>query len=105
MNAKTVVITGGSSGIGAAAARILRQRGARVVITGRSEQTRRLAAEIACDAFIVDYARLSSVRSFAGELLERYPRIDGLVNNVGGLIGKIDLDIVRNSGVASSSTP
>jgi NAD(P)-dependent dehydrogenase (short-subunit alcohol dehydrogenase family) len=33
---ETIVITGGSSGIGAAAARVLRQRGATVAITGRS---------------------------------------------------------------------
>lgn len=80
------MITGGSSGIGAAAARRLRQLDARVVITGRSGETKKLAAELGCDACLVDYARFSDVRSFAGQLLEKYPKIDVLVNNVGGII-------------------
>jgi NAD(P)-dependent dehydrogenase (short-subunit alcohol dehydrogenase family) len=84
---KTIVITGGSSGIGAAAARALRQMGAHVVITGRSPRTKRLADEIGSDHFLVDYSRFAEVRSFAEALLERYPRIDVLVNNVGGIIG------------------
>jgi NAD(P)-dependent dehydrogenase (short-subunit alcohol dehydrogenase family) len=86
LTGKTIIITGGSSGIGAAAARILRKMNATVVITGRSEETRRLAEEIGCDYFLVDYARFSEVRKFANDLLEKYPRIDVLVNNVGGII-------------------
>lgn len=88
MQGKVVIITGGSSGIGAAAARILRRQGARVVITGRSSETRRLAEEIGCDHFLVDFARLEDVRRLAAALLSRYERIDALVNNVGGLIGE-----------------
>lgn len=84
---ETIVITGGSSGIGAAAARILTQAGAQVVITGRSAETKRLAAELGCDYYLVDFARFSSVRQFAQGLIEKYPRIDVLVNNVGGIIG------------------
>lgn len=87
MRGKVIIITGGSSGIGAAAARILRARGATVAITGRSEATRRLAAEIGADAFLADYARLADVRRLASELLERYETIDVLVNNAGGLMG------------------
>ncbi|EJF08112.1 SDR family NAD(P)-dependent oxidoreductase [Pontibacter sp. BAB1700] len=86
LTGKTIVITGGSSGIGAAAARILRQRGAQVVITGRSAETKKLAEEIGCDYYLVDYTRFAEVRSFAQKLLEQYPRIDVLVNNVGGII-------------------
>ncbi len=85
---KTIVITGGSSGIGAAAARALRRQGAQVVITGRSPRTRTLAEEIGSDYYLVDYARFSDVRGFADALLERYPRIDVLVNNVGGIIAR-----------------
>ena len=83
---KVIVITGGSSGIGAAAARELRARGAKVVITGRSEATRKLAEDIGADYYLVDYTRLSDVRSFAEKLLDNYPRIDVLVNNVGGVL-------------------
>jgi NAD(P)-dependent dehydrogenase (short-subunit alcohol dehydrogenase family) len=84
---KTIVITGGSSGIGAAAARALRKQGATVAITGRSAETQRLADEIGADAFIADYSRLSDVRELAAQLLAKYPRIDVLANNAGGVIG------------------
>jgi NAD(P)-dependent dehydrogenase (short-subunit alcohol dehydrogenase family) len=86
LNGKTVVITGGSSGIGAAAARQLHHQGAQVVITGRSKETLKLAGELGCDYYLVDFARLSEVKSFAQKLLDKYPRIDILVNNVGGII-------------------
>jgi NAD(P)-dependent dehydrogenase (short-subunit alcohol dehydrogenase family) len=83
---KTIIITGGSSGIGAAAARILSKMGARVVITGRSPETKKLADELQCDYYLVDYAKLEEVKKFAETVLAKYPRIDVLVNNVGGLL-------------------
>jgi NAD(P)-dependent dehydrogenase (short-subunit alcohol dehydrogenase family) len=86
LSGKTIVITGGSSGIGEAAARALSDMQAKVIITGRSERTEKLAKEIGCDYFIVDYAKFSSVVSFAEKLLEKYPQIDILANNVGGVI-------------------
>ena len=87
MTGKTIVITGASSGIGAAAARALSQKGAQLVITGRSDKTKKLADELNCDHFLVDYGRFSDVRKFARALLDNYPQIDVLVNNVGGVIG------------------
>src|SRR5712691_9270931 len=86
MNGKTIVITGGSSGIGAAAARELRKRGANVVITGRSAATAQLANEIGADYVLADFARFCDVRALAETLLAKYPRIDVLANNAGGLI-------------------
>ena len=86
MQDKTIIITGGSSGIGAAAARSLRNLGARVVITGRSASTGRVAEEIGADFYIVDFTRFEDIRTFAATLLATYPRIDVLVNNVGGII-------------------
>lgn len=83
---KTIIITGGSSGIGAAAARALRQQGATVAITGRSPETHRVAKEIGAEAYLVDFSRLADVRTVAARLLERYPRIDVLANNIGGVI-------------------
>ncbi|WP_224996202.1 SDR family NAD(P)-dependent oxidoreductase [Cesiribacter sp. SM1] len=83
---KVIVITGGSSGIGAAAARVLTGMGAQLVISGRSGETKRLAAELNCDYYLVDYTSFTAVRQFAQSLLDKYPRIDVLVNNVGGII-------------------
>jgi NAD(P)-dependent dehydrogenase (short-subunit alcohol dehydrogenase family) len=83
---KTIIITGGSSGIGAAAAKQLTKQGARVIITGRSAETMRLARELGCDGYLVDYCNFDDVRNFATIILETYPRIDVLVNNVGGIL-------------------
>lgn len=85
---KTIVITGGSSGIGAAAARALRADGHTVAITGRSPETTRLASSIGADAYLVDFTKLSDVRAFAEKLLAKYRRIDVLANNVGGVVNR-----------------
>lgn len=81
---KTIIVTGGSDGIGAAAARALVGAGQRVVIVGRNpEKTKRIAAELGCPCHLADYARLSDVARLASEL-GQYDRIDVLANNAGG---------------------
>lgn len=83
---RVAVITGASTGIGAAATRALHRRGWRVVITGRDpERTAAVAAELAAPAVLVDYTKLKDVRRAAEELLELCPRIDVLANNAGGI--------------------
>lgn len=94
MTARTIVITGASDGIGASAARTLRRQGERVVVVGRStEKTGGIAKEIGADYFVSDFADLSQVRSLAARLKERYPRIDVLVNNAGGIMGRRELTV------------
>ncbi len=89
MERKTIVITGASDGIGAAAARRLRQGGANVVVVGRSQsKTAAVAAELDADYFVADFADLSAVRALADQIRSRYPRIDVLANNAGGLFTK-----------------
>ncbi len=89
MRGRTVVITGASSGIGAAAARRFAALGATVAVVGRSPQkTREVAQAIDAEAHIADFARLDDVRALADELLARYPRIDVLANNAGGLFAR-----------------
>lgn len=86
MTAKTIVITGASDGIGAAAARRLRRAGEHVVVIGRSEtKTHAVAAELDADCFVADFADLAQVRALAEKLRTRYPRIDVLANNAGGM--------------------
>ena len=89
MSKRTMVITGASDGIGAAAARELSRRGDRVVLVGRSAtKTRRVADELGADFFVADFADLADVRGLAATLLDRYPRIDVLANNAGGIMGE-----------------
>ena len=89
MAPKTIVITGASDGVGAAAARRLAADGHHVVPVGRSlEKTAAVAEEIGSEYFTADFADLGQVRSLASDLLQRYPEIDVLANNAGAIFGK-----------------
>jgi NAD(P)-dependent dehydrogenase (short-subunit alcohol dehydrogenase family) len=94
MTARTIVITGASDGIGASAARTLAKAGERIVVVGRSDaKTQSVAEEINADFFVSDFADLSQVRTLAAELKAKYPRIDVLVNNAGGIMGNRELTV------------
>jgi NAD(P)-dependent dehydrogenase (short-subunit alcohol dehydrogenase family) len=85
---RTIVITGASDGIGAAAARELSRDGNQIVVVGRSpEKTRAIATEIGAQWHLADFSKFDDVRALAATLLERYPRIDVLANNAGGIMG------------------
>ena len=85
---RTIVITGASDGIGAAAARTLSSAGHDVVIVGRSpDKTAAVATELGVPFHVADYANLSQVRRLADELQQAHPRIDVLANNAGGIMG------------------
>jgi NAD(P)-dependent dehydrogenase (short-subunit alcohol dehydrogenase family) len=87
MAGKTIVITGASDGLGAAAAQRLHRSGEHVVVIGRSPQkTEAVATPLGADYFIADFADLTQVRELANQLLSRYPRIDVLANNAGGMM-------------------
>jgi NADP-dependent 3-hydroxy acid dehydrogenase YdfG len=82
--AKVAVITGASSGIGAAAARALARDGFQVVLGARRlERLEEIAAEVGGEAIALDVADPDSVERFAARL----PRCDVLVNNAGGAHG------------------
>jgi NAD(P)-dependent dehydrogenase (short-subunit alcohol dehydrogenase family) len=85
---RTIIITGASAGIGEAAARQLAKDN-RVIIVGRSEQTKKIANELGAEYFQADYANLASVRKLAKDLLKACPTIDLLINNAGGIMKSI----------------
>ena len=92
MTGKTLVITGGTGGIGRAAAVGLASLGARVGITGRDRARAETAAagivresgNPAVDVFVADLSSQAEVRRLAGEVQTAYPKLDVLINNVGG---------------------
>ena len=86
MDKKTIIITGASSGIGKAAAKLLKEKGHEVVIVGRSpERTKAVGEELGVDYYIADFTKLNDVRELGQKLHDKYPRIDVLINNAGGI--------------------
>ena len=87
MAGRTVLVTGGSGGIGRATALGLAAMGAHLAITGRDRgRTEDAAREIRAaggqvDVFVADLSCQAQVRRLAGEVLQRLYRIDALVNN------------------------
>lgn len=92
MTGKTVLVTGGTGGIGLATAAGLAGLGARVGIVGRSAERGAAAADAVrrqvpsadVDVFEADLSAQSEVRRLAEEVRGTFPRLDVLVNNVGG---------------------
>jgi retinol dehydrogenase 14 len=88
---RTVLVTGGTGGIGKATALRLATMGAHLAITGRDrERAESAAREIRAagggqvDVLVADLSAQSEVRALADEALDRLPRIDVLINNAGG---------------------
>ncbi len=92
---RTVIITGASSGIGAATARAFAASGANVVLAARNRQAiESLAAEMGENralAVVTDVTQRNQVEAMVDAAVERFGRLDILVNNAGvGLRGPID---------------
>ena len=94
MNGKTCIVTGANSGIGLETVRALARMGANVVLVCRNAEKGRAALAAIqhdspsskLDLLLADMSSQASVRALAKEILEKYPRIDVLVNNAGAAV-------------------
>jgi NAD(P)-dependent dehydrogenase (short-subunit alcohol dehydrogenase family) len=92
LEGKVAMITGASQGLGRALALAFAEEGAQLIINSRSEESIRpvaseaesVGAEIL--ALVADVARSADVEKLVGAAVERFGRIDVLVNNA-GLLG------------------
>lgn len=115
LDGKVAVVTGGSSGIGGEVARQLASLGATVIAVSRgAEKGLAFAAGLRAatgnkthDFIAADLFSQTAVRSLAQELQRRYPRIDLLVNNVGGAFFKrgVTVDGVEQTFALNLLTP
>jgi NAD(P)-dependent dehydrogenase (short-subunit alcohol dehydrogenase family) len=93
MNGKTVVITGGTSGIGEVAAAALARMGARIVLVARDQlradatlaRLRRSAPGVAHTVHFADLTRLAEMKRVAEQIANQEPVVDVLINNAGAL--------------------
>ena len=98
---KTVVVTGGNSGVGKATAVALASAGAHTIITARNEargrqaldDIRRESGSDRVELVVFNLADLASVRDGAAELLDRTERLDVLVNNAGLVLSERQLTV------------
>ena len=82
---KVAIVTGASSGIGEAAARLLSEKGASVVLAARSKAKLLKMSKAFPDSFVVvtDMTKAAEVRSMVEKSMKHFGRIDILVNNAG----------------------
>lgn len=90
LNGKTILITGGSSGLGKESARALASHGAKVIITARNLEKAATVVEkiqqengATVDIEELELSAFSSIRAFAKRILERAESIDVLILNAG----------------------
>ncbi len=101
LQGKTVLITGATSGIGAAAARGIARTGARTVLAGRNRNSCRLAAEAVrratgntnVDFLVGDLSSQREIRDLAEEFRGRFGSLDVLVNNAGAIFKRREISV------------
>jgi len=87
---RTIILTGASDGIGAAAAKRLATDNNTLILVGRNpEKIRAVADPLGCTYLTADFGDLSQVRDLAARIKEKVPRIDVLINNAGGIFGAV----------------
>jgi NAD(P)-dependent dehydrogenase (short-subunit alcohol dehydrogenase family) len=103
---RVAVVTGGSSGIGAATARLLASRGWRCVLLARgAERLERVAEEIGAEAEACDVSDRAQVEAAAARVADRHPAVHLLVANAGipGGGGYLDLPPERIEQVITTN--
>ena len=98
---KTVVITGGSRGIGEMIARAYVDNGARVILSSRkAADVEGLAASLgdAATAIAADLSQMAEIERFAAAVANITPKVDILFNNAGASWGRDSTNSRKSAG-------
>ena len=95
MSGQTILITGGTNGIGLESAAVLAGMGAKVIIVGRdagrvAQALATIKARSGADAaaYLCDFASFAAVRQLADQVLRDVPKLDVLINNAGAVFAR-----------------
>jgi L-fucose dehydrogenase len=84
LKGKVIIVTGGAKGIGEGIVRVLAAEGAIPVIVGRNEaDNQKLANEVSAFHVVAELTDPTECSKAVNEVVAKYKRIDGLVNNAG----------------------
>lgn len=96
---KTILITGSTSGIGEASAKIYHKNNWRVIATGRNQEKLKLLSDIGIQTFELDVTKDNDVEKLSSYLIDNQIVIDVLLNNAGygqfGSIEETSLELVK----------
>ncbi|MGA3085025.1 MAG: SDR family oxidoreductase [Thermodesulfobacteriota bacterium] len=89
---KVVIVTGASKGIGLATSLLLVEKGAQVILAARNKEALEKACDLieaksgSCIPIPTDVRQENEVKSLIAQVVDRYGRIDVLINNAGVLV-------------------
>ena len=88
---KTIVITGGSEGLGKSIAKQLSAKNKVIILARDKSKLETAAKELGCDFFVCDVADNNQIESTVKQIFQKYQKIDALINNAGIWIqGELD---------------
>ena len=80
---RTIIITGGSDGLGKAIAKRLKENNKVIIISKDEESLVKTSEEINCDYYVCDVTDYKQVNNTINNIIEKYNKIDILINNAG----------------------
>ena len=96
---KTILISGGSDGLGKALAEKFSKKYKVIILSKNKEKTQKAAEECGCDFVIADVSNYKEVEIAVSEIIKKYEKIDYLINNAGlwieGVLEKSDPEKIK----------